>query len=153
MLALAASLLATVAPAGCLARTPVEPAPNSWPPARSELAPPGASAIRLCRYSPLDNHSAPNLVASALVTRPATIRALASDLDELKRFSGAVFCPNDNGSAITLTLGYPSGHSVFIRVGLTGCQAVSNGSVTRTAATSAAGRSLLATIEALTRTS
>src|SRR5437868_4733414 len=42
--------------ARCPKRSPTQLGAETWTPAKTELAPPGASAIRLCRYSGLNAH-------------------------------------------------------------------------------------------------
>ncbi|MGD0197110.1 MAG: hypothetical protein ABSC56_04275 [Solirubrobacteraceae bacterium] len=148
--ALALSVLAAAAPAPCPRQPLIELPVNSWAAARSELAPPGADYGRLCRYNPFGNHTVRDLAASAVVKGSAKIGPIVSELDALKPISSTVFCPADTGSEIDMTLSYPSGHGVFIRVDLSGCETVSNGSITRTAATTKAGQRLLATLEQLT---
>jgi hypothetical protein len=140
----------TEQPAACAPRTPIELPLNPWPAAAHELAPPGASAIRLCRYNGFNGPHARALASSALVGSSRAVAALVSELDALKPQSSRVFCPMDDGVEIDLLLGYRSGQAVHIRVEPTGCETVTNGRVTRTAATTAAGTKLLATIEQLT---
>jgi hypothetical protein len=146
----ASALASSVTPTQCAAKPLIELPVNSWAAARQELAPPGAAAIRLCRYNAFASQRTRDLAATALVTSPSTVGALVGDLDALKSLSGTVFCPADNGAEVDMILTYHDGHGVFIRVGLTGCALVSNGSVNRTAATTAAGHRLLSQIEQLT---
>lgn len=137
-------------PAACAARAPIELPVNPWPAAHSELAPPGASEIRLCRYNGFTGRQSRGLAATTLVSQASAVAELVGELDALKAFSGKVFCPMDNGVEIDMLLSYSSGRAVSIRVEPTGCETVSNGSVTRTAATTAAGTRLLATVDQLT---
>ncbi|MGH2916126.1 MAG: hypothetical protein ACRDMX_14185 [Solirubrobacteraceae bacterium] len=57
-----------------------------------------------------------------------------SEFDRLPSLHGAVACPADDGSQILTRLVYPGDRDVLISVGLTGCETVTNGSVSRTAA-------------------
>jgi hypothetical protein len=105
-----------------------------WTAAHHRLAPRGATAIRLCRYSSLNAHPSLALVSSRLLKRPALVEQLVSEFDRLPSPHGAVHCPADDESQILARLDYPDGREVMISVGLTGCEAVTNGSVQRTAA-------------------
>ncbi|HTX10309.1 MAG TPA: hypothetical protein VME22_16930 [Solirubrobacteraceae bacterium] len=46
--------------------------------------------------------------------------------------AGPINCPDDDGSEIVALLTYPGGQRLTIRVDLTGCGTVTNGSVVRT---------------------
>jgi len=120
-------------PAGCSQKAPRTLPAERWIAARQRLAPSGAGAIRLCRYSGLNAHPRLTLVNSRLLERPALVRQLVSEFDRLPSLHGAVACPADDGSQIVAVLAYPGGRDVTISVGLTGCEAVTNGSVSRTA--------------------
>jgi hypothetical protein len=126
---------AAIAPAACSHRAPGTVAAEGWTAARRRLAPRGAVAIRLCRYSGLNAHPSLALVSSRLLMRPALVEGLVSEFDRLPSPPrGVVHCPADDGSQILARLGYPDGRQVMISVGLAGCEAVTNGSVRRTAA-------------------
>jgi len=137
-------------PAACAAKEFVELPANAWAPARKQLAPPGASAIRLCRYNALNTKPPLALARSALVTSTKSVKAIVAELDALRPLPKGVFCPLDDGADIDALLAYSDGHAVIVRFELTGCGAVSNGSVTRWAGNSTAGSDLLALIERLT---
>jgi hypothetical protein len=124
-----AGTLATARPGQCAGKPPARIGFNPWPAARAELAPAGARAIRLCRYSPVPSR----LVKSVLIARLATVRSLVRQFDRLPPFAGTFNCPVDDGSQIVALLAYPRGHRVAIEVRLRGCNAVSNGDLTRTA--------------------
>ncbi len=120
-------------PARCSRKEPRIPA-QGWPAAEHNLAPTGASAIRLCRYSGLNDHPPLILVRARLLNRPRLVAQLVKRFDGLPSGpQGAVSCPADDGSEIVALVSYPGGHRVRISVGLTGCLGVSNGSVNRTA--------------------
>ena len=108
---------------------------NGWPPARTQLAPPGALQIRLCRYSGLNQtRPAGRLLRSRLLTNRAVVAELVREFDGLGSAPpGPVACPNDDGSIIRALLTYPLGQSVTIQVSRTGCQSVTNGDVTAVA--------------------
>lgn len=144
-----ASAASAPRPAACATRPPIELPVNAWAPARNQLAPPGAVAIRLCRYKVLPPKR--GLAASTLITGAATVAELVTELDALRSPpTGAVYCPDDSGAEIDMLLAYSDGHGVFIEVALTGCTIVSNGTLVRTAAGAGAGHALLEQIERLT---
>jgi hypothetical protein len=149
-IALHAAGAATVTPAACVAKEPSTVPANSWAPARTQLAPPGAVTIRLCRYDGLNTKPALALAAQALVTRAATVEQLSGELEALKAPSGLAFCPMDDGGAVDMLLAYSGGHSVLVQVELSGCTIANNGNVSRTAATTKAGSELLRQIAQLT---
>ncbi len=138
-------------PAQCAAKAPSALPGNAWAPARRQLAPPGASAIRLCRYSALNQRPARALARSVLVSDAKTVRAIVSELDSLRvSASPRPFCPLDDGAVIDALLAYPGGNGVVIQIELTGCANANNGNVTRTTAQTRAGTELLASVERLT---
>ncbi|MDQ2897832.1 MAG: hypothetical protein M3Y09_19730, partial [Actinomycetota bacterium] len=121
-------------PGACSQKTRQTLPEERWTAARDQLAPPGASAIRLCRYSGLNAHPRLTLVSSRLLDDPALVRRLVSEFDRLPSLLGAVACPSDDLSQIGALLAYPGGHEGRSSVGLTGCDLVTNGTVRRTAA-------------------
>lgn len=90
--------------------------------------------MRLCRFSGLNGRPRLSLVRSTLIRRAALRRTLLRDFDKLPRQPAIVNCPSDDGSQILALLAYPNGRRVAVSVGLTGCEIVTNGSVSRTAA-------------------
>lgn len=137
-------------PAACAPKELVELPANAWAPARKQLAPPGASAVRLCRYNALNTKPPLALAGSALVTSAKSVKAIVAELDALRPLPRGIFCPLDDGAAINALLAYSGGHAVLVRFELTGCGTVSNGNVTRWAGNSTAGSDLVALIERLT---
>jgi len=130
------------------------PAPR-WAPARNVLAPPGAISIRLCRYAGLNARARLGLVSARTLTGASHVTALTRELDRLPSGPlGPVACPSDDGSQILAILSYPTGWTVPITMGLSGCNSVTNGIVRRTASgfgsPPAAGPQLLAELERLT---
>ena len=121
-------------PAPCSTKPPSRVPVERWSAARAELAPPGASAIRLCRYSGLNAHPRLTLVGSRLLESRNLVQQLVSEFDRLPSLTGAVACPADDLSQVLAVLTYPAGHQVTITVGLTGCALVTNGSGHRSAA-------------------
>ena len=122
-------------PGPCAQRAPTTLPAEAWLPARRQLAPAGATAIRLCRYAGLNGSPRLGLVSSRLITSAGLVAELVREFDTLPSMPpGAFSCPADDGSQIAASLRYGGGQNVTISVGLTGCRLVSNGSVHRTAA-------------------
>jgi hypothetical protein len=121
------------APARCPTRPPTSIRPNPWPPTHAKLAPAGAAAIRLCRYSGLNSNPALRLTRSVLIGDGRTVRSLSRLLARLPPFMGTTACPADDNSQILALLAYPRGHRVMIDVHLRGCNQVTNGNLTRSA--------------------
>ena len=122
-------------PALCHTKAPQQVPANGWAAAQSQLAPPGASAIRLCRYSGLNDHPRLRVVRATLLTRQVWVQKLIREFDDLPAPPpGPTACPADLGTEIVAQIAYPDGHAVTISVEMTGCVTVTNGSVTRTAA-------------------
>lgn len=121
-------------PVACSKTSPVRIPVETWGAARKELAPPGASAIRLCDYSGLNAKPRLTLASSRLLTSRILVRQLLSELDRIPRGpQGPHTCAADEGAQIVALLSYTSGPEVAIKVGLDGCRSVSNGSVDRAA--------------------
>ena len=116
--------------AACSPKTPAQVSANPWPRARHRLAPTGARAVRLCRYSGLNDKPRLALIQSALIRSPKTVSRLVAEFDQVPPPSTRpVACPADDGSEIVAHLAYRSGHSVRIDVHLSGCGGFSNGDV------------------------
>ena len=129
--------------ATCPRIAPAQLPPERWPGARKQLAPPGATAVRLCRYSGTNA----TLISSRLIETRSVIDQLVNDFDALPPARGAIACPAGNLAQIIALLAYPRREMVTISTELTGCATVTNGSVYRTAmARTAAGPRLLATL-------
>ncbi len=122
-------------PPNCARRFPLQIPPESWSPARHELAPPAASAVRLCRYSGWNSHPPLALVRSVVRSAPGLIRQLIREFDALPAPLPGVAraCRPDHVSQILALLAYPGGRVVTIAVPLSGCTPVFNGSVGRDA--------------------
>jgi hypothetical protein len=130
-LALAVAVAATQAGAAA-APCPIDPTAtvpkNAWAPARRELLPPGASALRLCRYDGV--RATRRFAGSREIAAAATIAQLAHDLDALPPYPRlALPCPFDDGSQIDVRAAYPGGERVSVEYDTTGCNRVSNGDV------------------------
>jgi hypothetical protein len=142
-------------PGRCPAKPQQHVRRSSWARARTQLAPTGATAIRLCRYSGGNDHPAGKLVRSRLLTGGAVVSRLVREFDKLPPFPrGAVACPNDDGSEILALFAYPNGGRVTVELDLTGCQGATNGDLVRIAAGFGTprefGPQLLAELERLT---
>jgi hypothetical protein len=135
-----------------VAKPPSRLPANSWAAARAKLAPAGADAIRLCRYSGLNSKPPLRLTRSVLIGRRATVASLTRQFNRLPSFKGAIACPVDDGSQILALFAYPSGRRMTIDVHLEGCSQATNGDATRTALGSRGqpGPKLVARLERLT---
>jgi hypothetical protein len=121
---------ASLLPSSCADRAPRIQS-NAWPATRRYLAPPGAIAIRLCRYGILPGVP---LERSRLLTSLSVIGRIVGDFDKLPSLGvPAPACPADSGSEILALLAYPTGQRVAISTGLTGCSEVTNGDLNRSA--------------------
>jgi hypothetical protein len=145
MLALAVPMLVAAALATAPSASSVCPASDRTPTvsqapaADATLVPPGADSLTVCRYNGLANppplsvagFPAFGLVGVGVVGDQATIARLASELNALPLASGVRSCPADFGNAVVAYFGYPSGPGDVVRVGLSGCNDVSNGHIKR----------------------
>lgn len=121
-------------PPGCLHRSPARLPAERWPPARKQLAPPGASVIQLCRYGSLNAQPPLVLDRMRLLRGHRLISRLIRQFDTLPPApQGSVNCPADDESKIIALVGYRDSRAVPISIGLTGCETVTNGTVQRTA--------------------
>lgn len=131
-LALAAAQAAatTPAPPPCPAHSITSVATNHWVAARRELLPPGASALRLCRFNGLVGTGEPKLAGSRAITSAAQIAQLTRDLDALPPYPKlALPCPLDNGAQVDVLAAFPGGRRVTVSYDSTGCNRVTNGDV------------------------
>jgi hypothetical protein len=140
----------------CALRAPPQIASNPWAPAQAQLAPAGPSAVRLCRYSGLNDHPKLRLVRTLRRTDDALLTKLVREFDALPPVPiGVTSCPVDLGDEIVAKLSYPGGHAVAILVILTGCPTAINGDLVRSAMgfgdPPAFGPQLLSRLERLTR--
>ncbi|HEY5198320.1 MAG TPA: hypothetical protein VIJ51_14970 [Solirubrobacteraceae bacterium] len=121
-------------PPACSRAEPASIPANAWAPARSSLAPAGADAIRLCRYTGLNVRPRLGLARSSLHTTASFVSRIVGELDRLPPPpSGPISCPADDDSEVVVVLAYPGGHTVAVSVGLEGCQLVTNGDLHATA--------------------
>jgi hypothetical protein len=128
-----AASAAAKSPPLCHTKAPQTVAPNSWAPSQTQLAPPGAGAIRLCRYTPLSAHQ--KIARATLLRRQVWVAKLIREFNVLSPPpSGTVACPADLGLMIVALLAYPDGHTVTILMDASGCTTVTNGNLIRTIA-------------------
>lgn len=121
-------------PPGCLQTAPTRLPTELWPPARTSLAPRGATSIQLCRYSGLNARPPLTLDRMRLLRASDLNATLIGQFDRLPAPPrGATACPADDLSQVVALLAYPHGRTVPVSVGLTGCRSVTNGTVQRTA--------------------
>lgn len=100
------------------------------------LVSPGARSALVCRYRGLNPAAtARRLSVHRLVTSRIAIAGLTRELDALPGETAAFHCPMDDGGEIAVTFRYARGGVELVTIGLTGCATVTNGRVTRTAAT------------------
>jgi hypothetical protein len=90
--------------------------------------------MRLCAYSGLNGKPRFGLLRSTVIRSSALRRKIVHELDQLRRASGVAECPADDGSQIVGFLAYARRRQVTISVATSGCEVVSNGDITRTAA-------------------
>jgi hypothetical protein len=144
----AANAAAAKPPPLCHTKAPQSVAPNSWEPTKTQLAPSGAGAIRLCRYD-LQR----KIARGTLLRRRAWVGKLVREFNVLRPMpSGVVACPADLRLMVVALLAYPDGHTVTISVDESGCQVVTNGNLIRTTAVAPPlfGPKLLKELEHLT---
>ena len=118
----------------CPAQLPANPL-SSRPGSTFALVPPGATSLLLCRYHGLNPLSrSGKLERARTVTGASELGRLTHEFDMLPKAPKLIYCPMDDGSAILATFSYTDAPPNPVSVGLTGCQIVTNGHVTRTAA-------------------
>jgi hypothetical protein len=118
---------------------------------RLELVPPGATQVLLCRYHGLNPATtAHRLARGKLITNAAEVKRLTKEIDGLPKTRGRIACPMDDGSEFLARFQYPHSGPTTVSVGLTGCRTVTNGRLTRSAA-STAGSRLVAQLTSLLR--
>ena len=128
------SAVAAVKATRCSTRLPRRVPASGWSAASRRLAPAGALTIRLCRYSALTTHPPLMLVGTRLLTDSGLVRQLIAEFDGLPPSPkpGIYVCVTDDGPQIVALIAYRGGHELAIRIHLTGCFGVANGSVERT---------------------
>lgn len=136
VLVIATSGSAAQGPAApCPARAPSSVDHNPWAPAQRQLVPPGAVALRLCRYAGLNDPLPLTLTRSRLLTTEhALIVRLARELDALPPLRPGLFaCPADDGSEVVAMFAYAPHDNVTVAFETSGCARVSNGDLVRSA--------------------
>jgi hypothetical protein len=154
-LALGSPVAADVARAGGAGGAcPAESGPtavSARPGAASALVPAGAAALLLCSYRGLNPPGQSHrLLAQHTLADPAEVAALSRRFDAL-RPPPLVACPMDDGSEIVASFLYREAPPDPVTVGLSGCEIVANGRLTRTASLPP-GPALLDQLTALVRT-
>ncbi len=143
-----------VQPRSCPARVLFHVPANDWAPARAQLAPRGAAALRLCGYAGLNGAAPLALERSLLVNDGGLIAHLVDEFDALPPYpKGGLFCTLDDDSQVLALLTYPGGRRVTVALDETGCNRVSNGDVVRIASgydNTPVGPRLVAELRALT---
>lgn len=101
------------------------------------VMPAGVSALLLCRYNGIGGARKPfDLLRSARIVKATKVRALVREMNSLPNLQRGTKCPKDDGAAILVRGTRNNGKTVKVKVGLSGCQIVTNGVVTRTASAS-----------------
>jgi hypothetical protein len=104
--------------------------------ASASMAPSGAQQLLICRYSgfaePGTNIGAFDLITSRQISDAAAVANLASELDAIPA-SGPypIACPADFGGTLVAYFGYSTAPDNPVSVALSGCQSISNGTLTR----------------------
>jgi hypothetical protein len=140
-------------PAGgaCSADSPA-PLVSMRPGAGSTLVPAGAQGVLLCSYRGLNPPGQPHrLIAERTLTDPSEVAALTGQFDALRAAPPLVACPMNDGSEIVATFLYRQAPPDAVAVGLSGCEIVSNGHVSRTGSLPP-GPALLGRLTGLIRT-
>lgn len=115
--------------------------------ASAALVPGRPQAVLLCRYSGLNARPPLTLVAHRLLNAAATT-SLARELNALPRKTGLFQCPVDVGTAVVAFFRYRAMADDPVKIGLSGCQQVSNGHLNRLAG--ATRRHISAQLDGLT---
>jgi uncharacterized protein YceK len=138
------------APPACPAKPLQRLAGTGWPQALGHMVPGAPTQVRLCRMSGLNAHPRAALIGQRLAGDQGTVATIASELNRLPRFMrGSMACPNDDGSEIVARFAYRGGRQLTVLVGLSGCRAVTNGELARTAL-SGSGPALVRELERMT---
>lgn len=97
------------------------------------MVPPGAVRATGCRYAGLNDGVRPGTLLRA--ARQTDAHAVASRLNTLPPFDthGPMNCPMDDASHGLVGFDYPDGSTVVVRLALSGCSTVTNGSRTAVA--------------------
>jgi hypothetical protein len=146
----------TASDGGAGGTCPAESGPtvvSARPGAGFALVPAGAETLLLCSYRGLNppGRQAHDLLAQRTVTEPAEVATLSRQLDTLRPAPPLVACPLDDGSEVVASFLYREAPPDPVTVGLSGCELVSNGRLTRTASLPP-GPALLGRLTALVRT-
>jgi hypothetical protein len=105
------------------------PKPGAYSPGpASIMVPASPNAARICRYNGLNSSQPENSLAKSGMVNPAELSGLVGGLNAAGPMpSRVISCPMDNASNDVVIFAYPNGHTVFVTVGLTGCNLVTNG--------------------------
>lgn len=103
---------------------------------------PGATAMRLCRYSNINWGNSQGLLRQRMIHSQLTIRRITHAFNRLTEPPRGILCVRDDGTEMLVVFGYPNGSAERVVVKLSGCPFTMNGRSTRWA-TSRLQRSLL----------
>jgi len=115
----------------------------------SELVPPGADGVLLCRYRGLNPSSKRfRLITSDKIKKSSTVLHISKQLNALPPMVGVYSCPADFDSLIVAFFHYRGAPDQVVTLDTGGCEAVANGQLRRTAARASG---LVHELESLTR--
>jgi hypothetical protein len=95
------------------------------------MVPAAPSRARVCRYAGLNESSPAGTLVKGALLNNAELPRLVSSLNAAVPMPQRINCPMDDNSSDLVIFGYPDGHTVTVKVGLTGCEVVSNGADTK----------------------
>ncbi|HEY4023323.1 MAG TPA: hypothetical protein VGM75_31880 [Pseudonocardiaceae bacterium] len=91
------------------------------------MVPATPGAARVCRYAGLNETTPAGTLVKGAQVNSAGLPALVSSLNAAKPMPMRINCPMDDNSSDLVIFGYADGHTVYVTVGLTGCNVVRNG--------------------------
>jgi hypothetical protein len=95
------------------------------------MVPAGPTAARVCRYEGLNQTTPAGTLIKGVQLNSAELPRLVSSLNAAVPMPQRMNCPMDDNSSDLVIFGYPDGHTVYVTVGLTGCNLVRNGADTK----------------------
>lgn len=95
------------------------------------MVPATPSGARVCRYAGLNESTPAGTLVKGAQLNNAELPRLVSSLNAAVPMPQRINCPMDDNSSDLVIFGYPDGHTVTVKVGLTGCNVVGNGADTK----------------------
>ena len=93
----------------------------------STMVPAAPGAAKVCRYAGLNETTPAGTLVKAGDVNSADLSQLTGALNAAVPMPSRMNCPMDDNSSDLVIFGYPDGHTVYVTVGLTGCNVVRNG--------------------------